>query len=107
MTDAEPHPAVLIAVMRGDRGQAVMAGIPAADLAPNLGRRKLQLVLEHRDFPGRELEEVPRFLHRAPRLVHVGRRFEQDHALMVDCAFRGLALKAAAPWCETMTPRNF
>ena len=57
--------------------------------------------------PAAELEEVRGFLHRAPGLVHEGRGLEQHHPLTVERAFRSLALKAAAPWCETMTPRNF
>src|SRR5262249_19090281 len=47
------------------------------------------------------------FLHRAPGVVHVGGGLEQDYALAIERAFRSLALKAAAPWSETMTPRNF
>src|SRR6202012_2617151 len=46
------------------------------------------------------------FLHRTTGLVHEGRGPQQHHPLAVERAFRGLALKAAAPWCETMTPRN-
>src|SRR5581483_2561142 len=106
VTDAEPHPAILVADMRSDRAQAVVAGDAAADLHPHLRRRQFELVLEYGDLAGPELEEVRRFLHRAPGVVHVGRGLEQDHALAIERAFRCLALKAAAPWCETMTPRN-
>src|ERR1700740_3695569 len=83
-----------------------MAGDTAADLDPHLARRQLDLVLEHDDLAGTKLEEVRGFLHGAAGVVHVGRGLEQDHALAVERAFRGLTLKAAAPWCETMTPRN-
>src|SRR5262249_17955789 len=31
----------------------------------------------------------------------------QHNALALERAFRGLALKTTAPWCETMTPRDF
>ena len=107
MTDPEPHPAIVVADMRGDRAQPVVAGNAAADLDAHLRRRQFEFVLKHGDLAGRELEEVRGFLHRAPGLVHVGRRPQQDDLLAIERAFRCLALKAAAPWCETMTPRNF
>ena len=84
-----------------------MAGDAAADLHPHFRRRQFELVLEHGDLAGCELEEVRGFLHRTAGIVHEGGGLEQDHALAVERAFRGLALKTAAPWCETMTPRNF
>src|SRR5215813_1342588 len=84
-----------------------MTGNAAADLHPHLGRRQFELVLEDGDVAGRDLEEVGRLLHGAARLVHVGRRLEQHDALAFERAFRGLALKTTAPWCETMTPRDF
>lgn len=83
-----------------------MAGDPAADLDPHLGGRQFELVVEHGDVGGGELEEVRRFLHRAPGLVHVSGRLQQHDLLTIDHAFGGLALKATAPWCETMTPCN-
>src|SRR4029077_8754321 len=92
--------------MRGDRAQSVMPGDAAADLDAHFCRRQFELVLEHGDVAGRQLEEIGGFLHRAAGLVHVSGRFEQHDLLMVEHAFRSLALKAAAPWCKTMTPRN-
>src|SRR5204863_3391332 len=68
--------------------------------------RQFEFVLHHRDFVGRELEEIRSFLNRASGVVHEGQWTKQDHPLTIECAFRRLALKAAAPWCETMTPRN-
>ena len=58
MTDAEPDAAILVADMRGDRAQAVMSGNAAADLHPQLRRRQFELVVEHGDVAGRELEEI-------------------------------------------------
>src|SRR4029077_2681344 len=107
MSDPEPHPAILIADMRGDRAQPVMAGNAATDLDAYFRRRQFEFVLKHDDLAGRELEEVRGFLHRAPGLVHERRRLEQHDTLALQRAFRRLALKTAAPWCETMTPRNF
>src|SRR5712675_1227349 len=93
--------------MRGDRAQPVMAGDPAADLDAYFRRRQFELVLKHGDLAGAKLEEVRGLLHGAPRLVHERRRLEQHDALAFERAFRRLALKTTAPWCETMTPRNF
>src|SRR5712671_3450180 len=106
MTDAEPHAAILVADMRTDRAQAVMAGDAAADLDAYLRRLQFDLILKHGDLARRELEEIGGFLHRAAGVVHEGRGLEQHDALAFERAFRGLALKAAAPWCETMTPRD-
>src|SRR5947209_12762172 len=106
MADAEPHPPIVVADMRGERPQAVMTRDAAADLDAQLAGRQLELVLEHGDLRRRQLEEVRGFLHRAPRIVHEGRGLEQDDTLALQRAFRGLALKTAAPWCETMTPRD-
>src|SRR6202035_1685547 len=71
------------------------------------GRRQFEFILEHGDLAGPKLEEIRGLLNRATRIVHEDQRAQQDHPLMVERAFRGLALKAAAPRCETMTPRDF
>src|SRR5207245_7129282 len=92
--------------VRGNRAQPVMTGDAAADLDPHFRRRQFELVLEHGDLASGQLEEVRSFLNRAAGIIHVGQRAKQDHPLAIEGAFRGLALKAAAPWCETMTPRN-
>src|SRR4051812_33427524 len=107
MTDPEPHPAILVADMRGDRAQPVMAGDAAADLDAHFRRRQFEFVLKHGDLAGSELEEVRSLLNRAPGLVHERGGAKQHHPLALERAFRGLALKTAAPWCKTMTPRNF
>ena len=60
MTDADPHPTVIVADMRGDRAQAIMAGDAAADLDPHLAGRQLDLVVEHGDVGRRELVELRR-----------------------------------------------
>src|SRR5258708_9933895 len=107
MTDPKPHPAILVADMRGDRAQPVVAGNAAADLDAHFRRRQFEFVLKHGDLSGGELEEVRGFLNRAPGLVHEGGRLEHNDLLAVERAFGSLALKTAAPWSETMTPRNF
>src|SRR6185437_7834899 len=106
MTDAEPHAAILIAEMRRDRSQSVMAGDAATYLDADLARRQFELILKHGDLAVPELEEVRRFVNRASRFVHERRGAKQHHPFAIERAFGGLALKATAPRCETMTPRD-
>src|SRR5437773_12299159 len=84
-----------------------MTGDAAADLDPDFRRRQFELVLKHGDVADAKLEEVRGFLNRAPGLVHVGGRPQQNDLLAIERAFRSLALKTAAPRCETVTPCNF
>src|SRR5579859_2331981 len=84
-----------------------MTSNPAADLDANLRGRQFELILKHDDLAGPKLEEIRRFLNRPPRFVHESRRPKQDYLLMIERAFRCLALKAAAPRCKTMTARDF
>ena len=65
VADPDPHPAILVADMRGDRAQAVVAGNAAADLDPHLAVRQFEFILKHGDLAGRELEEIRGFLNRA------------------------------------------
>ena len=67
MADADAHAAVVVADMRGDRAQAVVAGDAAADLHPHLGRRQFDLVVEHHDVAELELVEMRRLRDRAAR----------------------------------------
>src|SRR6185437_5891291 len=107
MADPEPHPAIFVADMSGDRTQAIMARDAAAQFDPDLSGRQFKLVLKHDDFIDAELEEVRGFLHRTPRFIHEGGRTEQHHPFAIQRALGGLALKTTAPWCETMTPCDF
>src|SRR5581483_9328643 len=54
-----------------------------------------------------KLEEIRRFLHRSPGFIHESLGTKQHNPFAIERAFRGAALKAAAPRCETMTPRDF
>src|SRR4029078_13572686 len=92
--------------MRRDRSQAVVSGNATADLDANLGRWEFDLVVKHHDITLRQLEELRGVLNRVAGVVNVGRRLEQDDPLPVERAFGSFALKAAAPRCETVTPRN-
>ena len=49
MADADAHAAIIVADMRGDRAQPVVAGDAAAGLDPHLGGREVDLVVEHHD----------------------------------------------------------
>ena len=48
MADAEADAPVVVADMGGDRAQAVVAGVAAADLDPHLGGREVELVVNAR-----------------------------------------------------------
>ena len=62
MADADAHADVVVAEMRCDRSQAVMAGAAAAGLHPHLAGHQIQLVMEDDDVGRVELVEA-----RAPR----------------------------------------
>src|SRR6185436_6739498 len=83
-----------------------MTGDAATNLHTYFRRRQFELVLKHGDVGGTELEEVRGFLNRAPRLVHVSGRPQQDDLFAIQRAFGSLALKTSAPRCETVTPRD-
>src|SRR5262249_59996433 len=106
MPDADAHAAKLVADVRGDRAQPVVAGDPAAGLHAHLGRRKIELIVEHDDLARRELVEVRGLRHRAPGFIHVRAGQEQEYALAAERAFGCDALEAAAPRTEVMTAAN-
>src|SRR5260370_17819730 len=97
VADPEPHPTIIVADMRGDRTQAVMAGDAAADFDPHLGRRPFELILKHGDIACRELEEIRSLLNPAPRLVHEPRGARRDHPPMINRSFRDFALTTPPP----------
>src|SRR6202158_1958844 len=107
MTDAKPYPLIIVTDMRRDRTQPVMARVGSSDLHSYLGRWKFDFVVEDDEVSKVDTGVFKGFFDRAPRFVHESRGAEQDHPLMIERSFRGLALKTAAPGCETMTPRNF
>ena len=97
MTDADAHALVVVADMRADRAQAVMARDAAADLHAHLGGRQIDLVVKHRDVAERHLVEMHRLGDRAAGLVHVGAGQQQQHLLAADRAFGRHALEAPPP----------
>src|SRR5260370_1715073 len=107
MTDAQPYPLIIVTNMRRNRTQPVMARVGSSNFHSYLGRWKFDFVVEDDEVSKLDTGVFKGFFDRAPRFVHEGRRTQQGHPLMVERSFRGLALKTAAPGCETMTPRNF
>ena len=97
MTDADAHPPVIVADMRGDRAQAIVSGDAAADLDPHLAGRQLDLVVEHGDVGRRELIELRRLGDGAAGFVHECPRKKQQRALAAERSFAGDAGKAPAP----------
>src|SRR5262245_60493995 len=97
MSDADAHAPILVADMRRDRAQSVMAGDAAAGLDPHLAGRKVDLVVHHHDVGEPELVEMRSLRHRAARVVHVGAGQQQQRALAADRPLRRHALKAPPP----------
>src|SRR5262245_5782204 len=58
MADAEPDTVEARTDMRLDRAQAIVPGMPAAGLGAELAQREIELVMEHDDAVGRDLEET-------------------------------------------------
>ena len=97
MADAEAHAAVIVAAMGGDRAQAVMARIAAADLHPQLGRAAGRARRRRRSRPESGiLKKRCASADRPAGLVHVGLRLEDQHLLAADRRLGGLALEAPA-----------
>ena len=67
MADAYPHAPIIIADALGDRAQAVMAGIAAAELDPELSGREVQFVVEDDDVRQLDLVITRRLADRAAR----------------------------------------
>ena len=87
MADAEAHALVIVADMGGDRAQAVMAGVAAADLDPHLGGREIEFVVQHDEGLEVELEEPHRLADAAARVVHEGLRLSSSARSVADRPF--------------------
>src|SRR6266480_4183248 len=107
MAHSQPHTAILVTNMRRNRTQPIVPRVTASDFYTQLGRRKLNLVVEYRNAGKLELEVTHGFLHGTARLVHVSLRLQQHDAFVTEPDFGDHALKSTAPWWLTMTPRNF
>src|SRR5262245_40637642 len=102
MPDADAHAPILVADMRRDRAQPVVAGDAAAGLDPHLAGREVDLVVHHHDVGEPELVEMRGFRHRAARLVHVGAGQQQQRALAAERPLGRHALKAPPPRTDAM-----
>ncbi len=78
MADAHPHAAIVVAALGRDGAQAIVAGIAASGLHPELGRRQVEFVMEHYGPCRGDLEEAHGLPDRAPALVHVGPGHQQQ-----------------------------
>ena len=104
MSDSDAHTAVIVADMRRDRTQTVMAGDTAAGLDPDLCGREVDLVVKHHDVADPELVEVRGLRHGTPGLVHVGARQQQQHALAAERSLGRHPLEAPPPRGDAMAP---
>ncbi len=102
MADAEPHAAILLAAMRVDRAQAVMAGRTATGLHLDAEGIEIELVMEGGQRRKIELVETQRFADRAAAVVHIRGGLEQEDAGGADTASGNPALEALLPRFETM-----
>src|SRR5271154_2101734 len=100
MANADAHPLIVVADMGGDRAQAVMAGVAAADLDPHFGRREIELVVDDDHRIQVELPEAQRLADAASGIVHVGLRLEQGHPRPLDQALGRQSLPAGAKRAE-------
>src|ERR1700734_681129 len=100
MADPDAHPFIVVADMGGDRAQAVVAGIAAAELDPHFGRREIELVVDDDQRAEVELPEAQRLADAASGIVHVGLRLEQGHPRPLDQAIGRQSLPAGAKRAE-------
>src|SRR5258706_8442093 len=94
MIDAEPQAPIVIAEMRIDRAQSIMAAGPttAFDTQPPQGQ--IELVMDDQHVIRLQLEKLCRRLHGATGLVHISERAEEDDLLILERAFPGDTMKA-------------
>ncbi len=106
MPDADAHAVVLVAHVRGDGAQPVVAGVAAANFHFQLGWREVDLVVKDVDVADFDFQEARGIADRAAAVVHVGRWLQQHDALAAKRAFRRLAMEALAPGAEAMRARR-
>ena len=102
MPDPDTHAHVFVIEMRGDRAQAVVAGVAATDFDLELARQQVDLVVKHHHIARGELEKSRRLTNGAAALVHVGVGLEQQDFGAIEIAVAGEALEPLAPWPEAV-----
>jgi hypothetical protein len=96
MPDAQPQaPIVARAQLGVDVAQAVVARMAAAELELGLAGQHIELVVDHEDFVGRDLEEARQRGHRFPGEIHERPGLEQPHGLAMQVGARDEAVVAA------------
>ena len=101
-TDADAHPPVIRAKMTVDVADAVMPAMPATTFDPDTAGGQIDLVIEHKDVGWRNFVESGDLGHRPAGFVHEGLRFDSDHLLGADPAFRDQACPLCFPSGKTM-----
>src|SRR5271156_7218904 len=107
MADANTDAPIIVADMRGDRAQAVVAGDAAADRTPHLARRQLDLVVKHTDVTRCKLLKLHRLGDSAAGFIHEGSRQKQQYALAADRPLAGDTLEAPAPRSDAVALGDF
>ena len=87
MIDAEAHAHIVVAGMRRNRFQPIMASVAAALLDANDAGLQIDLVVNNDHVGERQLVEAHGFPNRAPAFIHVGGRLQEDTLLKPDLAF--------------------
>ena len=91
MPDAEPQAPEILADVRDDVAQPVVAAVTAAVLQAHGADRQIELIVRHQDLLGRDLEEIAQLPHRQAAAVHVRGGLQQHDVLAADVDARGLA----------------
>ncbi len=106
MIDAKAHAHIVIAGVRGNRLQPVMARVAAALLDANDAGLQVDLIVNDDDVADRQLVEAHGFPDRAPAFIHIGGGLQEDALLKPDLALRRVSLKPLLPGPEAVAPRD-
>ena len=100
VADAEADTAIGICDVCCDGAQTIVAAMTTAVLQAELGRRQVQLVIEHDNILWSEFVETECFAYGTTTFVHVGCWLHEQDFFACQCAFRNMCLKASPPWAE-------
>lgn len=102
MADPDPHAGIGRAHVRVDRAQAVVTGMPTANLHPHAEGRQVEFVMQNDEIGRIDLEEGRGRPHRIARQVHVGFGLEQHDLFGSEPALGDAALELRPPGTEAM-----
>src|SRR5262249_27764011 len=100
------HAHEVVADVRRERTQPVVARVAATALDANLARREIELVVEHDDVADGDLQIALRLAAGASAVVHERLRFEQDDPLPAEAPLADEAMKALAPGRQAVALRH-